>query len=88
EVNSQVQRLIDGRIPPEEFSYLSAARDRGEYGRQAMRKLADGAAQAQSPKIAPAAADALKGQYHDWGPRGTPQERSTAKPANLQAYPP
>lgn len=88
EVNSQVQRLIDGRIPPEEFSYLSAARDRGEYGRQAMRKLADGAAQAQSPKIATAAADALKGQYHDWGPRVTSQERSPAKPANLQAYPP
>ncbi|CUI27475.1 Uncharacterised protein [Achromobacter xylosoxidans] len=87
EVDSQVQRLIDGRVPPEEFSYLSAARDRGEYGRQAVRRLADGAAQAQSPKIAIAAADALTGKYYDWGPRQSGLAASLTKPDSLQVHP-
>ncbi|NMU93384.1 DUF4153 domain-containing protein, partial [Achromobacter ruhlandii] len=87
EINSQVQRLIDGHVPPEDFSYLSAANDRGEYGRQAMHKLAAGAAQAQSPRIAVAAADALKGKYYDWGPRKSSLAASLIKPDSLQVYP-
>ncbi|WZB75058.1 hypothetical protein WJ972_34520 [Achromobacter insuavis] len=82
-----MQRLIDGHVPPEDFSYLSAAKDRGEYGRQAMHKLAAGAAQAQSPRIAVAAADALKGQYYDWGPRKSGLAASLVKPDSLQVYP-
>lgn len=87
EINSQVQRLIDGHVPPEDFSYLSAANDGGEYGRQAMHKLAAGAAQAQSPRIAVAAADALKGKYYDWGPRKSSLAASLIKPDSLQVYP-
>ncbi|OCZ55607.1 DUF4153 domain-containing protein [Achromobacter xylosoxidans] len=87
EIDSQVQRLIDGHVPPEDFSYLSAANDRGEYGRQAMHKLAAGAAQAQSPRIAVAAADALKGKYYDWGPRKSSLAASLIKPDSLQVYP-
>jgi hypothetical protein len=71
-VDSQIQRLVDGRVPPGDFRYLSMARDHGDYGRHALQRLADGAAQAQSPEIAIAAELALKGNYYDWGdPRRT-----------------
>lgn len=87
EISSQVQRLIDGRVAPEEFSYLSAANDRGEYGRRAVHALAAGAAQAQSPRIAIAAADALKGKYYDWGPRKSGLAATLVKPSSLQVHP-
>lgn len=87
-IESQVQRLIDGSSPASEFRYLATARDYGQYGRQAMQKLADGAADAQSPKIALAAARALKGEYYDWGDRPRVAARSAPPPQpSLQAYP-
>lgn len=87
--DSQTQRLIDGQVPPGDFPYLSMARDHGDYGRHALQRLADGAAQAQSPEIAAAAALALKGNYYDWGnPRrsGARTAEPPAKPT-LKVYP-
>lgn len=83
---SQVQRLVDGLVPPHEFPYLGIVRDHGQYGRQAVRRLADGAAQRHSPKIAQAAAQALLGRYYDWGTRQG-AALPPSKPPRLKAYP-
>lgn len=63
---SQLQRMIDGRMQPEEFRFYAMGKDYGHWGRDALQQLADGAANAQDPKIALAAAEALKGGYFRW----------------------
>lgn len=83
--DSQTQRLINGDVPPGDYPYLSMARDHGDYGRHALQRLADGAAQARTPEIAAAAALALKGNYYDWGnPRRDSAGR--AEPPPMPAF--
>lgn len=63
---SQLKRIIDGRQDPERFGYHAMGKDYGHWGRDALRQLADGAANARDPRIALAAAEALKGNDFAW----------------------
>nr|WP_315844595.1 DUF4153 domain-containing protein [uncultured Achromobacter sp.] len=63
---SQLRRMIDGRLDPERFSFHAMGKDYGHWGRDALQQLADGVANARDPRIALAAAEALKGSYYSW----------------------
>ncbi|MGV2906757.1 DUF4153 domain-containing protein [Achromobacter sp. AGC25] len=63
---SQLRRIVDGRLDPETFSFYAMGREYGRWGRSALQQLADGAANARDPRIALAAAEALKGSYFGW----------------------
>lgn len=63
---SQLQRLLDGQQDPEDFNYYGMGKHYGLWGVDALRQLADGAANARDPRIALAAAKALKGEYYSW----------------------
>ncbi|EJO30625.1 hypothetical protein QWC_15094 [Achromobacter marplatensis] len=63
---SQLRRIVDGRLDPERFSFHAMGKDYGHWGRDALQQLADGAANARDPQIALAAAQALKGSYYSW----------------------
>ncbi|CAB3701504.1 DUF4153 domain-containing protein [Achromobacter pestifer] len=63
---SQLQRMIDGRMNPERFRFYAMGKDYGHWGRDALQQLADGAANAQDPQIAIAAAETLRGGYFRW----------------------
>ncbi|WP_417224175.1 DUF4153 domain-containing protein [Achromobacter spanius] len=63
---SQFQRLVDGRKDPQDFSFYAMGKDYGRWGHDALRRLADGAANARDPRIAVAAAETLKGSYFNW----------------------
>ncbi|MDX3988225.1 MAG: DUF4153 domain-containing protein [Achromobacter sp.] len=63
---SQFQRLVDGRKDPEDFSFHAMGRDYGVWGHDALRRLADGAANAREPRIAEAAKETLQGGYFRW----------------------
>lgn len=64
--DSQLQRLIDGRKEPQDFSFHAMRSDYGIWGHDALRRLADGAADARDPRIAEAAKETLKGGYFRW----------------------
>ncbi|SSW72242.1 DUF4153 domain-containing protein [Achromobacter agilis] len=64
--DSQLQRLIDGRIEPHAFRYFSMENNYGRWGREALRRLADGAANDRDPQIAVAASMALENRRYDW----------------------
>lgn len=63
---SQLQRMINGDLDPENFNYYGMNKDFGQWGTAALRQLADGAANARDPRIALAAAETLKGGYFRW----------------------
>lgn len=63
---SQLQRMIDGRLDPHEFTYYRVGEDFGKWGVEAVQKLADGAANARDPRIAAVAKEALKSGYFRW----------------------
>lgn len=63
---SQLRRILDGRLDPERFSFHAMGQDYGHWGRDALQQLADGVANARDPRIALAAAEALKGSYYSW----------------------
>lgn len=65
-VQSQLQRMIDGRLDPHEFTYYRVGEDFGKWGVEAVQQLADGAANARDPRIAVAAKEALKSGYFRW----------------------
>lgn len=67
---SQFQRLIDGRKDPQDFSFYAMGNDYGRWGKDALRRLAEGAANARDPRIATAAAETLKGGYFQWDKPG------------------
>ncbi|MFD4837711.1 DUF4153 domain-containing protein [Achromobacter sp. NPDC058515] len=84
-VQSQVSRLMEGRVEPDRFRYVDMKDSHGQWGRTALQRLADGAANAQDPRIALAAADALEHRYYSWdGPARAP--RAQAMPA-FSTYP-
>ncbi|WP_332610294.1 DUF4153 domain-containing protein [Achromobacter sp. ESBL13] len=63
---SQFQRLVDGRKDPQDFSFHAMGRDYGVWGHDALRRLADGAANARDLRIAEAAKETLQGGYFRW----------------------
>jgi hypothetical protein len=67
---SQMARLIDGRVQPDTFRYIDMKDSHGQWGRAVLQRLADGAANSQDPRIALAAADALiRHRYYPWDDR-------------------
>ncbi|MBB1597003.1 DUF4153 domain-containing protein [Achromobacter sp. UMC46] len=83
---SQLRRLVDGRLDPERFSFYAMGREYGHWGRDALQQLADGAASARDPRIALAAAEALKGSYFGWNDvKPAAQETPAAGPAPVAA---
>jgi len=70
--DSQTQRLIDGRIEPDAFPYLAMQDKHGRWGREALRRLAEGAANDTEPQIALAAAAAIENRYYNW--KAAPKE--------------
>jgi hypothetical protein len=60
---SQTQRLIEGRLELKQFDFPMMIASTGPYGRAALRRLAEGAANDRDPKIADLAQQALAGQY-------------------------
>ncbi|MEN4918676.1 DUF4153 domain-containing protein [Achromobacter spanius] len=66
---SQLTRLMDGRLAPEDFPYAAMRSEHGRWGRDALQRLADGAADGRDPRIALAAASAFKDRYYSWDGR-------------------
>lgn len=86
---SQLRRMIDGRLDPERFSFYAMGREYGRWGRDALQQLADGAANARDPRIALAAADALKGSYFSWndaGPAASQPPATDPPPVAVPAF--
>jgi len=60
---SQTQRLIDGRLPLEDFEFGLLRSQTDQYGRDALQRLAAGAANERDPRIAELAKRSLAGEY-------------------------
>lgn len=84
---SQLQRLLDGRQDPEDFNYYAMRNDYGHWGEDGLRQLADGAANAQDPRIALAAAESLKGGYFNWSKTASARDAAKEKPPALATTP-
>ncbi|MFY0476020.1 DUF4153 domain-containing protein [Achromobacter marplatensis] len=80
---SQLRRMIDGRLDPERFSFYAMGREYGRWGRDALQQLAEGAANGRDPRIALAAAEALKGSYFGWND----VERAAGQPSAAKPPP-
>lgn len=85
--DSQLQRLLDGRQDPEYFNYHGMAKDHGKWGVDALRQLAGGAANAQDPRIALAAAETLKGGYFRWDQAGQGSDPAPAAAPSFATTP-
>ena len=70
-VQSQMARLMDGRVPPEKFRYIGMKDSHGQWGQAALQRLADGAANSRDPRIALAAANAIQHRYYSWDESAT-----------------
>lgn len=62
-VDSQVQRLTSGRVPPAKFDYAFLRFNAGQWGQTALKRLAGD----KNPEVAERAKSELKAQ-HPWGP--------------------
>jgi hypothetical protein len=80
---SQLQRMIDGRLDPHEFTYYRVGEDFGKWGVEAVQQLADGAANARDPRIAAVAKEALKSGYFRWADN---EQQLAQDMANVPAF--